>query len=212
MSARFFLLKMLFFLLRSGQKCGTKNKNKIEEIDMEKNFPLNLLFSDGTVSDKLEDGKKVIGIKVTDKSVIGLRNYPVKDSLDGVERRCNRDAKINKEGVVMAPPSSKQVEGWMEKRKEINETIEMLQEQGVPADKLEGVIMTATRSGFSNYTFNMASGEKSLINSSSNGATLRPSVSIDKEEIVPARNYDETAYGKSPAWRKNMGYNSGYEG
>lgn len=170
---------------------------------MENQFPLEVLFSDGTTAKQLEDNKKVIAVKIDDKNFIGLRNKSVKDSLDGSQRSCDRDASRNKEGVVLAPPALKTVKAWMEKRSEINQTMKMLKEQGVETDKLEGEIMTSTRSGkFNNYSFNVASGEERLVSSNSTVMTLRPSVSIDKSEVVPARNIDPMAYGIDYAVKK----------
>lgn len=155
-----------------------------------KEFPLDLLFADGTSSKVLEDGKKVVAIKVGEHNCIGLRNKS-KSSLDRCERSCEREAQSDKDGVVTNPPSLQKAKEWFEKKKEINATVEMLKQSGIEADPLQEDILTSSRQGFNSYVFNMYTGQTKLVSSVSALAYFRPSISIDKTPPMPkARNYD----------------------
>lgn len=152
---------------------------------MDKEFPLDVLFTDGTVGKQLEDGKKVVAIKVDDKTCIGLRNKE-KDTLDRCERNCDREAKRSKDGIVSRPPTLQTAKKWFAQKEQINTTIEMLQEAGIDADRFEGEILTCSRKGkFENYVFNTYIGEETAKNTSSCAATFRPTVSIDKTPEMP---------------------------
>lgn len=157
---------------------------------MEQDFPLEVLFNDGTTGRKPEDGKRVIAIKLDENSCIGLCDKG-KENLDRCERKCDRDAQYNKDGIVYRPPTVQEAQKWISKKKEINATVDMLNEAGIAADRLSGDILTCSRKGFDNYKMNTVSGETSLLNSSSNMATFRPVVFIDKTPELPkAANYD----------------------
>lgn len=155
-----------------------------------KEFPLDLLFADGTSSKTLEEGQKVVAIKLSEHNCIGLRNKS-KNSLDRCEKMCEREAQSDKDGVVTNPPNLQTAKEWFEKKDEINMTVKMLKQSGIEADPLQEEILTSSRQGHDSYVFNMYTGQAKLVNSVSGTAYFRASVAVDKTPPAPkAKNYD----------------------
>lgn len=100
-------------------------------------FPLKVLFANGEVSDTLISGKEALAIElfVDDlKIYIGLRDFS-KQNLETVRWMCEIYDEMRFFGYF---PSTVEVRVWQVMRLQINQTIAMLNEQGLMANPITG--------------------------------------------------------------------------